>query len=73
MAVGCFSVGTNQVGLDAARRFGIPVFNAPYSNTRSLAELTIAAIVMLFRRRRGRGAAGGAEGHLRHHPRAGAV
>src|ERR1700752_3770563 len=50
MAVGCFSVGTNQVDLDAARRFGIPVFNAPYSNTRSVAELTIAEIVMLFRR-----------------------
>jgi D-3-phosphoglycerate dehydrogenase / 2-oxoglutarate reductase len=50
MAVGCFSVGTNQVDLDAARRLGIPVFNAPYSNTRSVAELTIAEIVMLFRR-----------------------
>ena len=50
MAVGCFSVGTNQVDLDAARRLGVPVFNAPYSNTRSVAELTIAEIVMLFRR-----------------------
>src|SRR6201985_2367290 len=50
MAVGCFSVGTNQVDLDAARKLGIPVFNAPYSNTRSVAELTIADIVMLFRR-----------------------
>jgi D-3-phosphoglycerate dehydrogenase len=50
MAVGCFSVGTNQVDLDAARRLGIPVFNAPYSNTRSVAELTIAEAVMLFRR-----------------------
>jgi D-3-phosphoglycerate dehydrogenase / 2-oxoglutarate reductase len=50
IAVGCFSVGTNQVDLDAARRLGIPVFNAPYSNTRSVAELTIAEIVMLFRR-----------------------
>ena len=50
MAVGCFSVGTNQVDLDAAKRLGIPVFNAPYSNTRSVAELTIAEIVMLFRR-----------------------
>ncbi|MGC2777899.1 MAG: phosphoglycerate dehydrogenase [Bradyrhizobium sp.] len=50
MAVGCFSVGTNQVELDAARRFGIPVFNAPYSNTRSVAELTIAEVVMLMRR-----------------------
>ncbi|CAL75635.1 D-3-phosphoglycerate dehydrogenase (PGDH) [Bradyrhizobium sp. ORS 278] len=50
MAVGCFSVGTNQVDLDAARRLGIPVFNAPYSNTRSVAELTIAEVVMLMRR-----------------------
>jgi D-3-phosphoglycerate dehydrogenase / 2-oxoglutarate reductase len=50
MVVGCFSVGTNQVDLDAARRLGIPVFNAPYSNTRSVAELTIAETVMLFRR-----------------------
>ena len=49
MAVGCFSVGTNQVDLDAVRRRGIPVFNAPYSNTRSVAELTIAEVVMLFR------------------------
>lgn len=50
IAVGCFSVGTNQVDLDAARRFGIPVFNAPYSNTRSVAELTIAEVVMLLRK-----------------------
>ncbi len=50
MAVGCFSVGTNQIDLDAARDNGIPVFNAPFSNTRSVAELTIAEIVMLFRR-----------------------
>jgi len=50
MVVGCFSVGTNQVDLDAARRLGIPVFNAPYSNTRSVAELTIAEVVMLLRR-----------------------
>jgi D-3-phosphoglycerate dehydrogenase len=49
IAVGCFSVGTNQVDLMAAREFGIPVFNAPFSNTRSVAELTIAEIVMLFR------------------------
>ena len=49
VAVGCFSVGTNQVELDAARRRGIPVFNAPFSNTRSVAELTIAEIVMLLR------------------------
>ncbi len=49
-AVGCFSVGTNQVDLEAARLNGIPVFNAPFSNTRSVAELTIAEIVMLYRR-----------------------
>ncbi len=49
IAVGCFSVGTNQVDLEAARIFGIPVFNAPFSNTRSVAELTIAEIIMLVR------------------------
>ncbi|WP_088345341.1 MULTISPECIES: phosphoglycerate dehydrogenase [Rhodomicrobium] len=49
IAVGCFSVGTNQVDLLAARDMGVPVFNAPFSNTRSVAELTIAEIVMLFR------------------------
>lgn len=49
-AVGCFSVGTNQIDGDAARHRGIPVFNAPFSNTRSVAELTIAEIIMLFRR-----------------------
>src|SRR5579871_2687951 len=48
-AVGCFSVGTNQVDLNAARRRGIPVFNAPFSNTRSVAELVIGEIVMLLR------------------------
>jgi D-3-phosphoglycerate dehydrogenase len=50
IAIGCFSVGTNQVDLDAARLAGIPVFNAPFSNTRSVAELVIGEIVMLFRR-----------------------
>ncbi|WPO44512.1 phosphoglycerate dehydrogenase [Tardiphaga sp. 42S5] len=50
IAIGCFSVGTNQVDIDAARRSGIPVFNAPFSNTRSVAELVIGEIVMLFRR-----------------------
>lgn len=50
IAIGCFSVGTNQVDLAAANAKGIPVFNAPFSNTRSVAELTIAEIVMLFRR-----------------------
>lgn len=47
--VGCFSIGTNQVDLKAARSYGIPVFNAPYSNTRSVAELVIGEIVMLMR------------------------
>ncbi|MCG6122198.1 MAG: phosphoglycerate dehydrogenase [Microvirga sp.] len=50
IAIGCFSVGVNQVDLDAARRRGVPVFNAPFSNTRSVAELTLAEIVMLMRR-----------------------
>jgi D-3-phosphoglycerate dehydrogenase len=50
IAIGCFSVGTNQVDLDAARRGGIPVFNAPFSNTRSVAELVIGEIVFLLRR-----------------------
>jgi D-3-phosphoglycerate dehydrogenase len=50
IAVGCFSVGTNQVDIDACTEMGIPVFNAPFSNTRSVAELTIAEIVMLMRR-----------------------
>ena len=50
VAVGCFSVGTNQVDLAACAQMGIPVFNAPFSNTRSVAELTIAEIVMLVRR-----------------------
>jgi D-3-phosphoglycerate dehydrogenase / 2-oxoglutarate reductase len=49
-AVGCFSVGTNQVDLDAAERLGVPIFNAPFSNTRSVAELVIGEIVMLLRR-----------------------
>src|SRR3954462_4496310 len=50
LAVGCFSVGTNQVDLLAARKRGIPVFNAPFSNTRSVAELVIGEIVLLLRR-----------------------
>lgn len=50
IAVGCFSVGTNQVDLEATRHMGLPVFNAPFSNTRSVAELTIAETVMLYRR-----------------------
>ncbi|GBR54600.1 D-3-phosphoglycerate dehydrogenase [Neokomagataea thailandica NBRC 106555] len=50
MAIGCFCIGTNQVDLDAAREAGIPVFNAPYSNTRSVAELVMGEVVMLMRR-----------------------
>ncbi|MFT8720228.1 phosphoglycerate dehydrogenase [Acetobacter sp.] len=49
-AIGCFCIGTNQVDLNAARELGIPVFNAPYSNTRSVAELVMGEIVMLMRR-----------------------
>ncbi|HEX7339196.1 MAG TPA: phosphoglycerate dehydrogenase [Rhodanobacteraceae bacterium] len=49
MAIGCFCIGTNQVDLDVARDAGIPVFNAPYSNTRSVAELVVAEAVMLKR------------------------
>jgi len=49
MAVGCFCIGTNQVDLAAAERAAIPVFNAPYSNTRSVAELVIAEAIMLAR------------------------
>ena len=49
MAVGCFCIGTNQVDLEAAARAGVPVFNAPYSNTRSVAELVLAEIIMLMR------------------------
>jgi len=50
IAIGCFCIGTNQVALEAARRRGIPVFNAPYSNTRSVAELVVGEIIMLMRR-----------------------
>jgi D-3-phosphoglycerate dehydrogenase len=49
LTVGCFCIGTNQVDLDAANRRGVPVFNAPFSNTRSVAEMIIAEIVMLAR------------------------
>ena len=51
IAVGCFCIGTNQVDLNAAKRLGIPVFNAPYSNTRSVAELVLGEIIMLMRPR----------------------
>ncbi|MBN9756136.1 D-3-phosphoglycerate dehydrogenase [Pseudonocardia sp. Ae406_Ps2] len=50
LAVGCFCIGTNQVDLTAAAERGIAVFNAPYSNTRSVVELVIGEIVVLARR-----------------------
>jgi D-3-phosphoglycerate dehydrogenase / 2-oxoglutarate reductase len=49
IGVGCFCIGTNQVDLDTAQERGIPVFNAPFSNTRSVAELVVAEVVMLLR------------------------
>jgi D-3-phosphoglycerate dehydrogenase len=49
LAIGCFCIGTNQVSLDFAQERGIPVFNAPFSNTRSVAELVLAEIIMLLR------------------------
>lgn len=48
--IGCFCIGTNQVDLSAASARGIPVFNAPYSNTRSVAEMVIAEAILLLRR-----------------------
>jgi D-3-phosphoglycerate dehydrogenase / 2-oxoglutarate reductase len=50
IALGCFCIGTDQVDLEAASRRGVAVFNAPFSNTRSVAELTIAEVIMLARR-----------------------
>lgn len=49
IAIGCFCIGTDQVDLEAAQRLGVPVFNAPFSNTRSVAELVIAEAVLLLR------------------------
>jgi D-3-phosphoglycerate dehydrogenase len=49
MGIGCFCIGTNQVDLDAAQQRGIPVFNAPFSNTRSVAELVLAETILLMR------------------------
>jgi D-3-phosphoglycerate dehydrogenase len=49
-AIGCFCIGINQVNLKAATKTGVAVFNAPYSNTRSVAELVIGAAIMLIRR-----------------------
>jgi D-3-phosphoglycerate dehydrogenase len=50
LAIGCFCIGVNQVDLQAATRKGVAVFNAPYSNTRSVAELVIGLCVMLIRK-----------------------
>ncbi|MBL0152616.1 MAG: phosphoglycerate dehydrogenase [Chitinophagaceae bacterium] len=49
-AIGCFCIGVNQVNLEAATKKGVAVFNAPYSNTRSVAELVIGVSIMLIRR-----------------------
>ena len=49
-AIGCFCIGVNQVNLKAAMDNGVVVFNAPYSNTRSVAELVIGLAIMLIRR-----------------------
>jgi D-3-phosphoglycerate dehydrogenase len=49
IAVGCFCIGTDQVDLDCAAERGVPVFNAPFSNTRSVAELVIAETILLLR------------------------
>lgn len=47
--IGCYCIGTNQVDLEAAAKRGIPVFNAPFSNTRSVAELVIAEMILMLR------------------------
>src|SRR5690606_11165013 len=49
LSIGCFCIGTNQVDTNCAQILGIPVFNAPHSNTRSVAELVIAEMVALAR------------------------
>jgi D-3-phosphoglycerate dehydrogenase / 2-oxoglutarate reductase len=49
IGVGCFCIGTNQVDLNAAQELGVPVFNAPFSNTRSVAELVLAETILLLR------------------------
>lgn len=49
IAIGCFCIGTNQVDLERARDRGIPVFHAPFSNTRSVAELVVAEMILLLR------------------------
>src|SRR5690242_20051022 len=47
LSVGAFCIGTNQIALDAANQRGVPAFNAPFSNTRSVAELILAEVVIL--------------------------
>src|SRR5690606_27877869 len=49
-AIGCFCIGTNQVDLDAALKHGVAVFNVPFSNTRSVAELVLGEAILLLRR-----------------------
>jgi D-3-phosphoglycerate dehydrogenase len=49
VAIGCFCIGTNQVNIIAAQKRGIPVFNAPFSNTRSVAELVLGETLLLLR------------------------
>jgi D-3-phosphoglycerate dehydrogenase / 2-oxoglutarate reductase len=49
LSIGCFCIGTNQVDLGAANRLGIPVFNAPFSNTRSVAEMILGELIVLAR------------------------
>jgi D-3-phosphoglycerate dehydrogenase len=49
LAIGCYCIGTNQIDLSAAQRVGVEVFNAPFSNTRSIAELVVALSVVLLR------------------------
>ena len=50
LTIGAFCIGTNQIDLEACLKRGVPVFNAPYSNTRSVVELAIAQIIMLLRK-----------------------
>ena len=49
VAIGCFCIGTNQVDIKAAQKYGVPVFNAPFSNTRSVAELVLGETLLLLR------------------------
>ena len=49
LSLGCFCIGTNQVDLESSNKIGVPVFNAPFSNTRSVAELIICEVIALSR------------------------